>query len=413
MTGNERPLEPSQSGGRPAGERGESLKILMALDYYLPYVSGLSVTVERLAEGLAARGHAVTVLTHRHERGLLREEMRGAVRVVRAPVWGRVGKGLFSPSIVAAGRREIARADVLHLHAPLAPAVPLALLGRLYRVPIVTNFHCDLRLPAGAVNRALEAIARISQDFALQRSDVLVNSTLDYARSVSLLARRLDRFVGIVPPVPPLAPSKVSPDDLRRRWGIGPGPVVLFVGRFAEEKGLHVLVAARERLRREMPGIVLVLAGEHRDIPGETVGTRLAPLLADPDSGVVATGHVRDDEMSALFAMANVLVLPSTNSTESFGMIQVEAMKSGVPVVASDLPGVREPVRRTGMGELARPGDPESLAEALLRVLRSPAGYRDRASVAREAFSVESTLDAYEAAYRRALATRVESPRKS
>jgi glycosyltransferase involved in cell wall biosynthesis len=378
------------------------LTILMVLDYYLPYVSGLSVTVERLAEGLCGRGHRVSVLTHLHDPALAREEMRGPVRVVRAPVLARVGKGQVSPAIVRVAAREIPAADVVHLHAPLAPAVPISFLARRAGKPVVTNFHCDLSLPAGAVNRVLERVARFSQDFALERSDVLVNSTEDYARSVPLLATRLDRFVGIIPPVPPLGPASATPEDLKARWGIGSGPVVLFVGRFAEEKGLPVLIAAREELKREFPGVVLVLAGEHREIPGENVGERLAPLLADRSSGVVATGHVPDSEMASLFALADVLALPSTNSTESFGMIQVEAMKAGLPVVASDLPGVREPIRRTGMGELARPADPHSLAQALATVLRSPAVYRARAAKAREAFSTERTLDAYEAAYRQA-----------
>jgi glycosyltransferase involved in cell wall biosynthesis len=397
-------------------ELSSPLSILMVLDYHLPYVSGLSVTVDRLGEGLAARGHSVSVLTHRHDPALPREETRGGargVRVIRAPVLMRVGKAQVSPAIVLAARREIPKADVLHLHAPLVPAVPLAFLARRFHTPTVTTFHCDLRLPPGAVNRAVESIARFSQDYALERSDVIVNSTEDYACSVPLLARRMDRFVGIVPPMPQLPPSGVSPEELRARWGVGAGPVVLFVGRFAEEKGLPLLVAAREKLSREIPGVVLVLAGENRNIPGEDVGRRLAPLLADPSSGVVATGHVRDEEMAALFAMADVLALPSVNSTESFGMIQVEAMKAGLPVVASDLPGVREPIRRTGMGELSSTGDADSLAEALAKVLRSPAEYRSRADAAREAFSVERTLDAYEGAYRRAIASSASSASRS
>lgn len=392
-------------GALPAGASGKdgSLRILMALDYFVPYVSGLSVTVDRLAQGLAGRGHSVTVLSHLHGPGLAREETRAGVRVVRAPVLARIGKAQISPALLAAASREISRADVLHLHAPLVPAVPLSWMARRAGIPILTNFHCDLNLPPGMANRALEGIARFSQNFALDRSDVIVNSTEDYARATAPLACRLDRFVGIAPPVPDLAPSPVSSDALRIRWRLSGRPVILFVGRFAEEKGLPVLVAALPAIRRRFPGAVLLLAGENRDIPGETVGRRLAPMLADPASGVVATGHVPDAEMAALFALADVLALPSTNATESFGMVQVEAMKSGLPVVASDLPGVREPIRMTGMGEIARAGDPESLAETLVRVLADPDRYRVRAAAARDTFSVDATLSRYEAAYRVAI----------
>src|ERR1700745_3008402 len=105
------------------------MRILMVLDFYRPYVSGLSVTVERLAVGLSDRGHAVTVLAHQHDPGLPREERAGAVRVLRARVLARVGKAQVSPSLVTRAARELGETDVLHLHAPLVPAVPLASLA--------------------------------------------------------------------------------------------------------------------------------------------------------------------------------------------------------------------------------------------------------------------------------------------
>src|SRR6185295_9463262 len=125
---------------------------------------------------------------------------------------------------------------------------------------------------------------------------------------------------------------------------ISGAPVLLFVGRFAAEKGLPHLLDALPAIRRRFPEATLVLAGEKERVPGEDVGARLAPLLSDPASGVVATGSLPAEHLADLFSAADVLVLPSTNSTESFGMVQVEAMLTGVPVVASDLPGVRQPV---------------------------------------------------------------------
>jgi glycosyltransferase involved in cell wall biosynthesis len=379
------------------------MRILMVLDYYRPNVSGLSITVERLARGLSERGHAVTVLTHRHRADLPREEQDGPVRVLRAPVLARFGKALVSPALVWTARREMAQTDVLHLHAPLVPAVPLAILARRCRVPLVANYHCDLKLPPGLVNRGVERIARASQDFALERAHVIINSTEDYARHTPALARRLDRFVAIFPLVPDPPGSRTTEEELRARWRVTGGPVILFVGRFAEEKGLPDLIAALPAVRQEFPQAVLLLAGESRNVPGETVGARLEALLADPRSRVLATGLVPDEEMAALFGLADVLVLPSTNSTESFGMIQVEAMLCGVPVVASDLPGVREPVRRTGMGEITPVKDPDALARQIARVLHCPERYRRPHASIRETFSADATLSAYEAAYERAL----------
>jgi glycosyltransferase involved in cell wall biosynthesis len=382
------------------------MRIVMALDYYRPNVSGLSLYVERLAQALAAKGHAVTVVTHRHAAASALEEWEGPVRVVRAPVLAKLGKALVSPAIVAAARREIGNADVLHLHAPLVPAVPFALLARARKIPLVVTYHCDLKTPPGLVSRVVEAAARFSQNFALDRAARVVTYTEDYARNTRSLADRLKRVSWVLPPVPDPQPSASAPEEIRRRYRIVGRPVILFLGRFAEEKGLPHLVDAFATVRQKFPRAVLVLAGEKDRVPGETVGQHLAPLLADPASGVVATGLVPPEATSDLFRVADVLVLPSINSTESFGLCQVEAMLCGVPAVASDLPGVRQPVRMTGMGEIAAIADPVDLARQIIRVLEAPSAYRkDRAAI-RGAFSLDRTVAEYEEIYRRAMAGR-------
>ena len=279
------------------------------------------------------------------------------MRVVRAPVLARIGKALVAPALLRAARRELRQADVFHLHAPLAPAAPLAAIASSAGVPFIVTYHCDLRTPAGIGQRLVESIARGSQNFALDRAARVVTYTEDYARNTEPLSERPERVGWILPPVPDPTPSALDREGARKRYGIRGGPVLLFLGRFAEEKGLPVLLSAFEILRRAHPEAALVLAGEKDAVPGEKVGERLAPLLADPSSGIVATGLVPPDRVAELFAAADVLVLPSLNSTESFGLVQVEAMLCGVPSVASDLPGVRQPVRITGMGEIARIGD--------------------------------------------------------
>ena len=371
----------------------------MALDYYRPNVSGLTLYVEHLAEGLANRGHAVSVLTHRHETSLPRRAEENGVRVVRAPVAARLGKALVSPAILASAIAELPRSDVLHLHAPLVNAVPFAALAATLRLPMLVTFHCDLQPPPRLLQRAVEVLARASQNFALDRADLVVTYTEDYARATGPLAERIDKVRWILPPVAEPPPTGRGAAEIRSRLGVSGAPVLLFLGRFAEEKGLPVLLDAFAAVRRRFPGAALVLAGA-KNVPGETVLERIEPMLADPGSGVHAPGIVPPGEIADLFAISDVLVLPSINSTESFGLVQVEAMLHGVPVVASDLPGVRRPARMTGMGEIAPIGDAAGLAAALLRVLENPARYRRPAAEIRAMFRQEATLDAYEAAYR-------------
>ncbi len=374
------------------------MKILMAIDYYRPHVSGLTLYVQHLAEGLVRRGHDVRVLTHRHLPELPVENEENGVRVVRAPVAARFGKALVSPAILARALREIPGTDVLHLHAPLVNAVPLAFLGATLRVPIVVTFHCDLQTPSGLGQRFVEVVARASQHFALERAARVITYTEDYARHTRPLRDRLEKVGWILPPVTDPPGTGRTADEVRARFGVAGAPVILFLGRFTEEKGLPVLMAAFPEIRRRFPEAVLLLAGA-KDVPGETVLERIAPLLADPASGVLAPGIVPPAEIADLFTIADVLVLPSINATESFGLVQVEAMLRGVPSVASDLPGVRQPVRMTGMGEIAPIGDAPGLAAALIDVLESPARHRRPREEIRAMFRPDKTFTEYEAVY--------------
>ncbi len=375
------------------------MKILMALDYYRPNYSGLTLVAEQLASGLAARGHTVSILTHQHRPDLPLEGEEDGVRVVRAPVAGRLGKALLSPALLARALREVPRSDVFHLHAPLVNAVPLAFIASTLRVPIVVTYHCDLQPPSGLGQRFVEVVARASQHFALERASRVITNTEDYARHTRPLADRAEKVGWILPPVREPATTGRAAEEVRRRLKIEGSPVVFFLGRFAEEKGLPVLVAAFPEIRRRFPGAALILAGSQR-MAGESVFEKIAPLIADPSSGVMATGVVPSETLADLFTIADVLVLPSINSTESFGLVQVEAMLRGVPVVASDLPGVRQPVRMTGMGEIARPGDAADLARRILAVLESPERYRRPHSEIRSLFSQERAIDEYESVYR-------------
>jgi glycosyltransferase involved in cell wall biosynthesis len=92
----------------------------------------------------------------------------------------------------------------------------------------------------------------------------------------------------------------------------------------------------------------------------------------------------------------DVLVLPSTNSTESFGMTQAEAMLAGTPVIASDISGVREAVHMTGMGLLVPPSDSSALAKAIVEVLRDPAQFTRPQADIRDRFDPTRTVDFYQ-----------------
>src|SRR3990172_10124205 len=129
------------------------MKILVALTYYRPHVSGLTIYVERLARALAKRGHAVTVLTSHYEPSLPYEEVMDGVRVVRAPVLARVSRGVIMPTLSFLATKFVWQNDVVSLHLPQLDASGIATRARLFDKPAVLTYHSDLLLPPSPFNR--------------------------------------------------------------------------------------------------------------------------------------------------------------------------------------------------------------------------------------------------------------------
>src|SRR5664279_3051362 len=128
--------------------------VVVALNYYTPYVSGVTEAARVIAEGLAEDGLRVVVIAGRHERGLAARERINNVDVVRTPVVARIGKGIISPIFVPTVVRLARRSRVLIKNAPMLESGLIATATR--KTPMVTLYHCDVTLPPGFVNRVQE-----------------------------------------------------------------------------------------------------------------------------------------------------------------------------------------------------------------------------------------------------------------
>jgi glycosyltransferase involved in cell wall biosynthesis len=144
-----------------------------------------------------------------------------------------------------------------------------------------------------------------------------------------------------------------------------------------------------------LPGARYAFAGEYRKVVGETMFERTKPLLAKHEDQVRMLGVLRGEELVDFYAACDVLVLPSVNLTETFGLVQVEAMLCGTPVIASDLPGVREAIRVTGMGKIAPPRNPTVLAETIIDVVKCSADLVRPRDEIEQTFAIDATVDAY------------------
>ncbi|GAC1356044.1 MAG: hypothetical protein NVSMB42_14660 [Herpetosiphon sp.] len=141
----------------------------------------------------------------------------------------------------------------------------------------------------------------------------------------------------------------------------------------------------------------MLFAGPYQHVLGEEAyAERLAPMFKQYQAHWQFVGVLNSDELAALYPNCDLIVLPSLNSTESFGLVQVEAMLHGTLAVASNLPGVRQPVRISGMGEIAPIGDSAGLADAILKVLHHHERYVRPAHEVEALFNIDATVSAYE-----------------
>jgi glycosyltransferase involved in cell wall biosynthesis len=238
----------------------------------------------------------------------------------------------------------------------------------------------------------------------------LVTYTPDFADGSPFLRRFADKVETILPPVelPPTDGAAIR--ALAAATGIGDRrPVIGMATRFASEKGVEVLLDALPTVRRRYPDATVLYAGQHEDVLGERAYfDRLAPTIAELQAAGAwhFLGVLTPAEMAAYYPNLDLLVVPSLNRTESFGLVQIEAMMHGVPVVASNLPGVRQPAALTGMGEVAAIGDADDLAAKMLAVLDRPDAYAgDPDQVARR-FAPDACAAGYEALFESLLTAR-------
>ncbi len=360
--------------------------VVMALTYYAPYVSGLTNAARDVAVGLAARGARVTVVATRHDPALPREEVLDGVRVIRTPVALRVGKGAISPGFLAAVARETRGAGVLNLHLPMLEAGPVAVASR---APVVLTYQCDVSLPPGPANAAQRLAVDASSRLAMARAQAVGVTSEDYAHHSRLWSAMAGKEREI--PAPCLDRAGGSP-----RFRDGDGFHVGFLGRIVEEKGVHHLVQGFQAL--DDPDARLLIAGDFAAVAGGSVIEAVRAAIGGDDR-IRVLGFVPDAALADLYASLDVFALPSVNAFEAFGIAAVEAMMTGVPELASDLPGVRQPVLRTGYGAIAAPRDAASIAAGLRALRDAPPPQADVAAAARAIYGVERTVAAYGALF--------------
>jgi phosphatidylinositol alpha-mannosyltransferase len=329
------------------------MKIGLVTPYIYPLPGGVNAHVRFLYENLIASGHDVRIISSVH--GAQRHSEGDVIRLgygVSVPANGSVGTLTFSPRYASQVREmlERERFDVLHFHEPFVPFLSLVLLRESQSINVAT-FHAY-----AGWSPAYEFGKRMLGRFARR---------LHGRIAVSAAARHfIDRYFP--------GDYKVIPNgvDIARLGSAQPiaryrdGTLnILFVGRFESRKGALYLLKAYRALRKRGINCRLLLAGtgpQEREMRRYIATRRL--------TGVELLGRISDDDKARYFATADVFVSPATGR-ESFGIVLLEAMAAGTPIVCSDIHGYKGVVRRDEQALLVPPRDVAALTAALARVL--------------------------------------------
>jgi phosphatidyl-myo-inositol alpha-mannosyltransferase len=346
------------------------VRIGIVCPYSWDVPGGVQFHVRDLAEYLIGHGHDVSVLTPAEDETGLPPYVVSAGRAVPVPYNGSVSRLSFGFLSAARVRRWLRDGgfDVLHIHEPASPSLGL-LACWAAKGPIVATFHSS-----NPRSRAMVAAFAILQA-ALEKVSARI-AVSEYARrtfvehlggDAVVIPNGVDVsfFADAVPepgwqgtashPPPSASPS------------VPPGGTIGFIGRLDEpRKGLPTLLGAFPRILAERPGVRLLVAGrgDHEEAA--------EALPEDVRGHVEFLGMVSDEEKARLLRSVDLYVAPNTGG-ESFGIILVEAMSAGAPVLASDLDAFRQVLDGGTAGELFPVGDADALAGAAVRLLGDPA----------------------------------------
>lgn len=390
------------------------MRIGLVTDFYYPWIGGPSTVVRNLSRGHAARGHSVFVLAP-SPAGPRYVEMDGKIEVTRVasrPV--PFGHNLRSPLLPTAAVRDWldrAQPDVLHVHHPFPLCATALLVAKRRNIPVVATNHtipeCSLwgTRHLGPIYRwgcnvlgwwIVHLLRRANRVATPTHTAAQALRALGFRGEVSVISNGVDvsRFTPVPQEREPATQQgdSIRPEILRHELGLDERPIVLYTGRLDAEKEMDVWLQAAAVLAKGHD-VQFVIGGEGTD------RTRLEGL-AHPLSiaqRVRFIGYLPDDNYPALYRLADVYFM--TSPVELQSVCTLEAVSSGLPVVAVRAGALPELVRDGDNGYLVAPGDWRNAASALASLLDDPSrrlemGVRSRAVGA--GHDLVASVDQYE-----------------
>ena len=372
------------------------MKILFFSPYFYPYTSGVTTYPLKILSYLAKKNE-ITVLTFLYDQKLNNQLTHNKLTIRRMSYWLKVSKGFISPQSILYFIKETAKTDLVILNQPNFEGLLLAIIAKIFRKKIISIFHCQVFLEGNLITKFINFVLNASMKIQLNLSDKIVVYTKDYINSLPYFKMFIEKTVAVLPPIVKSVADKKLFNKLlilkKNNIWIG------FAGRISSEKGLEYLIRSINRLENKK-NVKLIFAGPYgKDVAGENnYYDKIIAELKEYKINYLFLGNLTNKQLSSFYESIDILVLPSINQTEAFGMVQAEAMLSETPVIASNLPGVRMAIKLTKMGIITEPKDIEQLSNAINEILKNKKKYsnNDLIKKAKNIFDINKVYKFYD-----------------
>jgi glycosyltransferase involved in cell wall biosynthesis len=344
------------------------MKIAVVCSTFPPYRGGMGNVAYYNAWYLATQGHQVTVFTPFYKR-LKNVKDEYPFKVVRLYPWFKYGNSGFLPQLIW----RLWKFDIIHLHYPFfGGAEIIYFLDKIKDIKLVITYHMDV-VGTGILSSFFRWHTEHVLPRIIDRADKVLVTSWDYAKSSALrdwIEAEPEKFIELSIGVNHLLfKPRFRDKDLTERYDLYDKQVVLFVGALDRPhyfKGVNILIQAIFKINDSDDFRVLIVGG------GDMLDSYKS--LADNlglSKKIIFVGRVDDQELLKYYSLADMLVLPSIDRSEAFGIVALEAMACGIPVIASDLAGVRSVVSKKETGLLVKPGSVQNLADMIHTLLKN------------------------------------------
>lgn len=361
----------------------ENLSILQLGKFY-PIKGGVEKVAYDLMMGLSSRNDHCDLLCATVSGRGKTLQMNPHAKLIECHSWGKTAATMIAPSMITTFRRICCNYDIVHVHHPdPMAAVTLWLSG--YKGKVVLHWHSDI-----LKQRILLKLYRPLQDWLLRRADLIIGTSPVYLKESPFLKHVQDKTICLPIGVSAIVPDEAAVEKLGQRYG---GKKIVFsLGRLVPYKGFTHLIDAARYLSNDY---VVLIGGTG------TLRKKLEKKICrlGLENKVMLLGRIPKNELPAYFGASKVFCLPSVQKTEAFGIVQIEAMSCGKPVVATRIPhsGVAWVNQHGVSGLNVTPGNARELAQAIQHIADDDAVYEQYAVSAKnryhDLFTKERMID--------------------